>query len=301
MGGLTQIAYLPEQGRGYVVMLNSGNFFSAFKLATLLRHYLTRDLSPPKLPPLGPVPAADVRRHYAGYYEPISPSLQCFYGFERLVYVHHLIFTSNGLTTSIYGFSRKTSVPMSERLFRAPDEAIAQIALLPDADGDVLIQSGFGTYKKISALEFWAQLVAGIGVSVLVVSAFVCAPVWFYKKLFRKQYHPGPLAIRVLPLASATLMVVFELLLVCGVWGVLTSSYVDDASLGSPTFLTVGIMLCSGAFPVVALAGLLVAYQKRKAPMNRMAYWQSVLVGLAVTGTGIYYGYWGLVGLRLWE
>jgi hypothetical protein len=51
---------------------------------------------------------------------------------------------------------------------------------------------------------------------------------------------------------------------------------------------------------LAALAGLVVAYRERKAPMNRGAYWHSVLVGMAVTAVAIYYGYWGLVGLRLW-
>ena len=110
----------------------------------------------------------------------------------------------------------------------------------------------------------------------------------------------GPLAIRVLPLAGATLLVLFDLLLMSGFWGILTSQYVDDASLGTPTLLTIGIMLSSAAFPLLASAGLLVAYRERKTPMNRLAYWHSVLMGVAVTGVAVYYGYWGLVGLRLW-
>ncbi len=299
MGGMTQMAYLPEQGRGYVLMLNSGNFFAAFQIGKLLRQYLTRDLTPPKMPPVAQV-SAGMPQHYEGYYEPISPSFQCFYGFVRLVFVHDLTFSTNGLSTSMYGFARQKWVPMSERLFRMPEESIAEVALLPDADGHVLIQAGFATYEKIPALEFWAQIVAAAVVSVLIVSSFILAPIWSYKKLRRKQYNSGPLAVRVLPLVSVTLLIMFELLLVCGLWGVLTSRYVDDVSLGTPTFLTVGIMLSSGAFPLVAFAGLFVAYRERQAPMNRMAYWHSVLVGVAVTGVAIYYGYWGLVGLRLW-
>lgn len=114
MGGMTQMAYLPEQGRGYVLMLNSGNFYAAFQIGKLLRQYLTRDLTPPPLPPAAAVPA-DLQRHYAGYYEPISPSFECFSGFVRLVFVHHLTFSTNGLSTSIYGFARQKWVPMSER------------------------------------------------------------------------------------------------------------------------------------------------------------------------------------------
>jgi len=34
--------------------------------------------------------------------------------------------------------------------------------------------------------------------------------------------------------------------------------------------------------------------------MNRMAYWHSVLVALAMVAVAVYYGYWGLLGIRLW-
>ena len=38
----------------------------------------------------------------------------------------------------------------------------------------------------------------------------------------------------------------------------------------------------------------------RTAAMNRIAYWRSVLVTLAAVAVAVYYGYWGLNGLRLW-
>jgi hypothetical protein len=34
--------------------------------------------------------------------------------------------------------------------------------------------------------------------------------------------------------------------------------------------------------------------------MKRHVYWYSTLLATAVAATAIYYGYWGLVGLRLW-
>jgi len=31
-----------------------------------------------------------------------------------------------------------------------------------------------------------------------------------------------------------------------------------------------------------------------------VSYWHSVLVATAMIANAIYYGYWGLIGLRLW-
>ncbi|HTB83196.1 MAG TPA: serine hydrolase domain-containing protein [Candidatus Sulfotelmatobacter sp.] len=300
MGGTTQMAYLPDQGRGYIVMLNSGNFNATFQIGKLLRQYITRNLVPPALPPVVPV-QTEIKQHYGGYYQLVSPDFQWSYGLERLLNVKKLTFTADGLSGSTFGFANDRWVPMSERLFRDPDESLATLALLPDAEGQTLVQCGFLTFEKISGLEFWAQTVGMILVSVLVLSALFFAPVWIFRRLFSTQYQPGPLSVRAWPLVSAALLLTFDALLGCGFRGILTHKYIDDVNLlGAPTYLTIGIMLASIAFPVAAVMGLYAAVQKRKAPMKRIVYWHSVLVVLAMIATAIYYGYWGLIGLRLW-
>jgi anti-sigma-K factor RskA len=54
--------------------------------------------------------------------------------------------------------------------------------------------------------------------------------------------------------------------------------------------------------PSIARIGKIKKRQERKmtATMNRMAYWHSVLVAVAAAAVAIYYGFWGLIGLRLW-
>src|SRR6185436_13866800 len=109
----------------------------------------------------------------------------------------------------------------------------------------------------------WAQLIGIVLVSLLVLSALLMAPVWVGKKLFCKNYNPGPLSVRFWPLASAILLVVFDLLLAYGFRGVFLFSYFDDLDLGAPNFLTVSIMLASIAFPLAAGMGLYVAWRSR--------------------------------------
>jgi CubicO group peptidase (beta-lactamase class C family) len=211
MGGLAQFEYLPEPGRGFAVLLNSGNFGTAFRIGEMLRQYLTNGVVAPPLPPLATVPA-DLREHYQGYYQSISTPDHWAYGFERLVNVKKFTFTTNGLSTSTYGMIRKQWVPMSDRLLRNEGESLAQIALLPDADGKILVQYDSSTFKKISALRFWSQTVGSVLVAALVLSSFLWIPAWAWKKIFRKRPLSGPLAVRVLPTLSAALMVTFILL-----------------------------------------------------------------------------------------
>ena len=299
MGAFVQMAYLPDQGRGYAVMINSGSFDAMYRIGELLHRFMTNNLAAPALPPVVPVQPG-LRQHYQGYYQYISPTPQWAYGFERLITVKKLTFDAGGLSTSTCGWQRNRWVPMSDRLFRHENETIAMVALLPDADGETLIQYGFGTFKKVSALRVWSQLIGAGLVSVLMLSSLVLAPIWIFRKLFCKNYKLRPVLVRAWAAASAALLVTFDLLILWAFRGVATSRYFPDVSLGTFNSLTAGIMLTSLTFPLVAMVGLYVAWRERNTPMKRQTYWHSVLVGLGAVAVAIYYAYWGLIGLRLW-
>jgi CubicO group peptidase (beta-lactamase class C family) len=299
MGANAQMTYLPNQGRGYIVMFNSGRLDARRRIGELLNRYMTNDLVAPALPPVVSVQPA-LRQHYQGYYQFISPTMQWSYGFERLMRVTKLTFDDGGLSTSTYGLKRDRCVPMSDRLFRHTNESIAMVALLPDADGETLIQRGFDTFKKISPLRVWSQLIATGLVSVLILSSVVLAPVWICRKLFSKSYKTRPVLLRAWAAVAAALLAAFDFLILWAFRGLVISKYFPDLSLGTVNPLTASIMLTSVAFPLVAMACLCVAWRERKTPMKRHVYWQSVLVGLAALAVAVYYAFWGLIGLRLW-
>jgi hypothetical protein len=185
-------------------------------------------------------------------------------------------------------------------LFREEGQSVATLALLPDAYGEILIQTAVTTFKKVSALQFWAQAVGIALVSVLTVSSLLRAAVWGLRKLLGKLPNSGPMAIRVLPFLSAVLLVVFDGLLVIALFGTRFGFVTDVFNLGVPSLLTVSIMLSSIAFPLAAVASLFIVLRERRAPMNRVTYWHSVFIAAAMAAVAVYYGYWGLIGLRLW-
>ena len=298
-GGLTDMGYLPDAGRGYVVMINSGSGKALYEIGKLVRRYVTRDLPAPPLPPVAHIPN-ELKQHYDGYYQGISPRSQSLYWLERLILIEKLKFTSNGLSTSMYGFSRERWVPVSDRLFRKEDESALTLALLPNADGEILVQTSWATFKKISAWRFWSQIIGTVLISVLTVSSLLFAPVWGLRKLLGKLPNSGPLAVRVLPLISAVLLVAFDGLFAFALFGQVIGVVMDISALGVPSLLTVSIMLTSIAFPISVAASLYIVYRERRAPINRIAYWHAVLVTMAMTAVAIYYACWGLFGLRFW-
>ena len=272
-------------------MINSGNGKALYQIAKLVRQYVIRDLTPPPLPPVVSVPA-ELQRHYAGYYQGISPRVQMFYALERLLNIGRLVFTTNGLTTTTFDLHHNQWVPVTERLFRKDDQSQATLAFLPDANGEILIQSKDGTFKQVSALRVWGQRAGFCLIALLMLSSPLFALVWSARKLLGKLRNAGPLSVRVMPLLSTLSMGAFlGLFFICrnDIW-----------TLGVCSWATVGIMLSSIAFALTAAASLYVVYRERSTPMNRMAYWHSVLVASAVAAVAVYYGYWGLIGLRLW-
>ena len=299
-GGLTDMAYLPDYGRGYAVMINSGNGRALYQIAELARQYVVRDLTPPALPPAASVPA-ELERHYAGYYQGISPRMQLFYPLQRLLNIKRLVFTAaDGLSITTYDLDHEQWVPVTERLFRREDQSAATLALLPDADGETLIQCNSETFKKVSAWRVWGQRV-GFGLIVLLMlSSPLFALVWGSRKLIGKLPDAGPLSVRVMPLLS-TVLLMATLGLVATVCRMMFGDYVAALmALGVPSLLPVSIMLLTVAFPAATAASLYVVYRNRTAAMNRMAYWHSVLVATAMAAVAVYMGYWGLIGLRLW-
>ena len=190
---------------------------------------------------------------------------------------------------------------VTERLYRKTDQTVASLALLPETDGQTLIQCDWDTFKKVSGMQVWAQLVATGSISLLVLSSVLFAPVWGLRKLLGKLRDAGPLPVRVMPLLGAVFLVMFDLLLAFGVRGMITGNHIDDvAPLGVPSVISVGIMLSSIAFAWAAAASVYVIYRERTAAMNRVVYWHSASVTLALAAVAVYYAYWGLIGLRFW-
>jgi len=290
-GGLAEMAYLPDYGRGYAVMINSGKQGTLSRIATLVRHYATRGLKPPALPKAERVPV-EVQRHYAGYYQNISPRKQKLQPILRLFLVQKLDFTTDGFYTTTFGVHREHWMAVTDKLYRKSIQSAATFALLPDDDGQTLIQTPIGTYKKVSGFRVWGQLAAIIILILVIASRGLHPLVRLALKLFGKSYNAGPRSIRRLPVISILLLAAIPVLFLI--------SRGDIWALGKPTWISISILLASIAFPLASAASLYALFRERAAAMNRLVYWHYVLVAFAVAVIAAYMAYWGLLGLCLW-
>ena len=131
-GGLTEMAYLPDHGLGYIFMINSSNGTVFDGISKLIRGYMTRDL---KKPPV-PAPAAlktDIVRPFLGYVEPTTPRQEILRFLTRILGVSRISLDKGKLVVGPLLGKLQTFVPVSDLLFRRENEPLATLALIPAA------------------------------------------------------------------------------------------------------------------------------------------------------------------------
>jgi CubicO group peptidase (beta-lactamase class C family) len=99
LGGITEFAYLPDQGYGYAVMINSGYYAAADRIANLIREYLRPRMKAPPLPPVAHV-SEELKQAYAGHYRFASTPITWARGFYQVLGIRTLTVTTNGFLVS---------------------------------------------------------------------------------------------------------------------------------------------------------------------------------------------------------
>jgi hypothetical protein len=294
-GGLTEMAYCPRLGRGYAFMINAAKGDAMGKISRLLKSYIIQGSTAPTPPSPSSVPI-EIQRRYSGYYQPISPRVQMAYFVERLMGVQRMHVDEHGLWSASWNGKHRTRwVAVTERLFRKEKEPKATLALLPQSEDGTVIQSFGGTLKKVSGLRVWGQAVTLVLVQLFMISSVLFAFIWGIRKLLGKLPNPGPLAVRSLPLIATLLFYASLAMIALG-----AQSENLFVIMGSPTVLTISIMMTTLAFALVSAASLAVVYRARSVTMNRFAYWHSAAVAVATAISAGYFLYWGMIGVRIW-
>ena len=155
-GGLTELAYLPDQSVGYVFFINSGNGSASEKIGKLIHGYLTRDQQKPDLPPAVPLNNASLGPFF-GYLEPITPRQEIMRCLERILGVVKLTCANGKLVARPMLGKRKVYLATSDILFREEKEPMATLAPIPlSADGPRM-QTSWTMLRPISALAVWLE------------------------------------------------------------------------------------------------------------------------------------------------
>jgi CubicO group peptidase (beta-lactamase class C family) len=299
-GYLAEMAYLPNHGLGYAVMINASNLEASLEISNLVEQYLTANLEPASKTPAAAVEMA-VLQSYEGWYEPITPRREDSRYFMRIIGLVRLKIVDQTLTYYSLAGTYK-AVPVSDRLFRwegePEDDPIASTVFYDgEATGIVLMEMG-NEMRRVSSTRVWLQLLLGGASLLLMISALLFALVWIPRWLFGKKLRGAPhMSVRALPALAAAL---FGVLYGIGPVAVFMSNSSAIQLFGTLTFWSVSLYLLTWLFAVTSVLALIQAVRHRSSPTHRGVRVHSMLASIGSMTVMLYLLYWGVIGLRTW-
>lgn len=292
-GYLSTYDYMPDEGVGYVALINSDSGGKALReIDHLLARYLLQGKTLPA-PPTANVPAAQLLP-LAGYYEKENPREQMT-AFLDVLLGGIRVYLSNGhLYLKGWRGPAQELVPTGNNQFRTEKQAAASMIFISSASGhEILATSGPGSFFGVRRGELWPflRIVLVLLGLLAIASSFGFAVWWIPRKLLGKMKGVGGLALRVMPLlAGLSLLGAYLIVSWTPIW-----------VLGTYNMASVGVWLLTWLFAAFGVLGLILAWPAHWQPGNRWVFWHSVVVSIACCCLAAYMAYWHLLGIQLWK
>jgi CubicO group peptidase (beta-lactamase class C family) len=297
-GGLTEMAYIPENGVGYFYSINAANGGSFEKIGDAIRAYITRNLPKPTPPPVATLPANAAA--YDGWYQPDSTRTELTHFLERLLGIVRVRFDDGKLLLSNIGERNIVFVPVTGAQFRSDRKKgspspIATVALLtPDVEGQFIqIGAGEQTIKRIPAWIAISEIILTCWFVLAVILVLLYAPFWILGGLSKTRRRPAERSMRLWPLIA-----VLSLIAVV----VIFSAASDDLipRMGNLTVWSASFFLATVIYALATLAGVVSLWRAPKEGVRTGVRMFSTVVIVALLISVAYFAYWGIIGLRAW-
>jgi len=295
-GGVTELAYLPENGVGYFFSINSANSSAFDKISKAIRAYITRDLEKRPLPAVASL-AADTG-DYAGWYQPDAPRVEMLHFLERLLGLCHVRVEDGKLSLTSLGGWNQIFVPVTDKEFRhvpkkdAPDP-VASLALLNENADGRFIQTEATTIKRIPAAMAIGEVLITIFILLSILSILLYAPFWILGGMSRRRRRPLERPLRLFPLIA-----VLSLLAVVGIFAAAMNDLI--ARMGNLTAWSAAVWVMTLVFAVSSIASMFYSWQRLGGSVRPGVRRFARIVSLALLIATVYLTYWGFVGLRTW-
>ena len=291
-GFISTYRYMPEQGWGFVVLLNTDASGKALRdLSDLAADFLSRDFAKPQQPVV-PLMTSHLRQ-FAGYYAPRAPREQLLafmddlFGGDRIRVQDGIL-----LRSGVFGKSQ-VLVPVGKNLFRTENQPEATAVFFRNAKG-TMCYVAFGRngepYAERSSLAWlylrWAILAL---CAVVFASALLYALVWLLQWAFGRLKSRWSVAVRLVPLVSiACLIVAF------------VSCFKTLNDLGQLNTWSLIVFTGTAVFAPLSLFALLLAVAIPRSEVHRAVRIHSLIVSLACCTVAVFLASWHLLALRLW-
>jgi CubicO group peptidase (beta-lactamase class C family) len=297
-GGLTEMAYMPDNGVGYFYSINAANGDAFGKIGETIRAYLTRNLQKPAPPPVATLSANGTA--YAGWYQPDSTRSELTHFLERLLGIAHVSLDDGKLLISSLGERNHAFVPVTDTQFRSVPKKgfpspIATVELLtPNVEGQFIqLGSGMSTIKRIPALLAISEIILTCWFVLAVVLVLLYAPFWILGGLSKKRRRPAERGMRLWPLIA-----VLSLIAVVVIFSVASDDLIPR--MGNLTAWSASFFLATVVYALATLAAVVSLWRAPREGVRTGVRRFSMVVILALLVAAAYFAYWGIIGLRTW-
>jgi len=260
---------------GYVIMANGGEGVDfATPAVRAIQESLSRGV------PLAPAPMVHVAdlQHYAGFYRTITPPNNLLRPYVEALGINHVVARDGKLVSG-----GKEFIPTAPHSFRRFDREEASLAFVEDGGSVYKIGAFNAQQKEPLALVLLVFVVGFIVIAGAVIGVVMLIP-WLWRR-----------SIGLLPIASIIALAITVALPIRAFVASGTSAVRQLAEIG-PYSLT--ILACSVLFPLLALAGLVLAIRNRTASRFVRAY--AGTTSLALLMVAVYLASIGWFPLRTW-
>ena len=235
--------------------------------------------------------------NYCGYYEPRNPRLQIA-GFTEIITGGVNVFCENDtLYRQFFMDTRRPYIPVSEKLFRRPQDPEATGVFTETSDGKMVLATRGSYYERTARWKPVLYRILFFGAFIIMMSAIVYAlfwiPLYVYKRLKRKDNVSKYIRMRLIPLFAVLSLVI----------GMLTFIIIQPSilELGQRSFANVVFSISTVLFAGFSVWSIFTAFKSFYKPVKKLDHIYSVILSLACFGMTLYLYFWGIIGLRLWE
>jgi CubicO group peptidase (beta-lactamase class C family) len=294
-GFISSYRYMPEQGWGYVVLLNSTVSGQALgDMNHLAIDFLSKDFPKPQLPAIS-LSWSELKK-FSGFYAPRAPRSQLLAFIEELTGGTWIRAVDGKLQCYVlFGKRKELLLPVGKNLFRGEKDPEATTVFFPDANGRMIyVRSGGEAYgERIIPVWPYLPLLLLAASAVVMASALPYALFWGFllllRKLIKRLKRVKHLRIRVVPL--------FAVLSLLGVLYTFTKVAED---IGELNLWSLALFVGTVLFALLSLASLAVAVSVPPAEIHKAVRIHSLLVSMACCIVTLFFSAWHLIGLRLW-
>jgi len=294
-GSRAAFRYLPQDHLGFAICVNSENEEAFRTLLAVLDGAVTEQLAPPQ-PLISDLPEGRIAAA-SGYYRPLAAPAGLDFCLRRVLGVLNISYQGGKLQVSPLAGSATTIFPVTDRRFRAEGEPLPTIVFTRDDAGGTVVQAFSGTfhgnYVRASGMAIWGERLYGAFHVGLYLFWIGLAVRWLALRLRAPDKSRGDGLLVLLP--------GLELIISLSLVGLVMKAANDPVwLLGEPTPVSVGLMVGTWVYGIVALVGAVLAVLKSRSHRDSQVWLFSLVFWASSVVLTAYLAYWGALGIRTW-